>query len=197
MLPLQYKWFAIWIHSGIIIVIASMPPESGLTSSEVYGQNFFINGSISPAKSRALEVKDFLKIDTFMGFFADLTGIFSFANDQMATAPKYTVDDVMTKMDSEFAGLSNQMDNIQNQLSKAEYNVYKDVELAVITASNAIKFQSTANLNSNANILYNNLDIFLKGLLGITTIAPDILKAAKDISDVSYFLFLILLKPYN
>ena len=52
-------------------------------------------------------------VNTFVGFASAIIAVFWFGFS-MATPPKYTVDDVMKKMDNEFLEVKNELDKLKN-----------------------------------------------------------------------------------
>jgi len=118
-----------------------------------------------------------------VGFLSNAITIFSFFYD-LFNQPKYTTDDVMSTIDSEFKEIRNQMLKIENQIGRLEIALYKDVELAVAESINDIRFSSSSGLGRRAINLYNKIEYFLNGMLGQNLAGADIFKIVQTMNNV-------------
>lgn len=84
----------------------------------------------------------------------------------MGTAPKYTTDDIMAKLDTEFVAVKNQLKEIYAKLAVAQVQNYQSAEEAVSASVNDMKFNSSYSIDIRAPILYDKIQYFLNGMLG-------------------------------
>ena len=148
------------------------------------------NRMIQTSRSNALDM--FLGgIDKILGFtsmifdFASLFGIY------LGEAPKYSIDDVMNQLNNQFSDVKNQLSVIYNKMQKQDIDAYHAVENAVTAANTDIQFNNTLELNSRALNLYDQLNVFSRGMLGQNSLSGDILQVTRDLLKV------ILLKLLN
>lgn len=134
-------------------------------------------------------------INTFIGFASSVIGIYQFFDSVFNPGtPQGTVNDVLNKMDTEFTLVKRDLNVIKDMLNKQELYRYGEVEAAVNSFINDLKHSSPVDIPSRAVRLYDQLDIFMKGLLGETTgLFPDLLVAVRNVYDVSFKLCFIII----
>jgi len=105
--------------------------------------------------------------------------------------PKYTVGDVMKKLDTQFTQVKGDLTEIIARWSAQEISTYRELEMAINNAFNDIRLGSSIDSQSKAVKLYNQLDAFMQGMLGATKTFPDLLNSVRDFYDVSYPYFML------
>lgn len=127
-----------------------------------------------------------LPIMTIIGFLPKIYEVYKAINALLNPgAPKQTLEDVMAKITQDFSEVKNQLKGIEKRLTQHEVQMYHNVEKAVLGVINDIKYKSTINIESRAVELYDQLNIFVNGMLGISTVTPDLLETLRSLYDVS------------
>ncbi len=128
-------------------------------------------------------------LDTIVGFASSMIDIYQFFDSifNPAITPKYTVDDVMNKINVQFSEVKKDLTEIKEKLSEQEIYAYREVELAINGAYNDMYLKSSIDIQSRAVKLHDQLDIFMQGMLGIANTFPDLLNTVRDLYDVSYY----------
>ena len=145
--------------------------------------------TIQPVISNSTDESPYFfgEVNTIVGFASSMIGIYQFFDTLLnpAITPKYTVDDVMSKMDVQFTQVKGDLMEIKGKLSAQEIAAYREVEMAINGAYNDMYHKSTVDIPSRAVKLYDQLDVFMKGMLGKTQTIPDLLNTVRDLYDVS------------
>lgn len=91
-------------------------------------------------------------LDTIVGFASSTIGIYQFFDSLFnpAITPKYTVDDVMKKMDAQFTQVKGDLMEIKAKLSAREISAYREVELAINGAYYDMHHNSKIDIQSRA-----------------------------------------------
>ncbi len=113
-----------------------------------------------------------------------ITNLVNLVGSFVKEAPKYTIDDVMDQLNTQFADVKNQLSVIYNKMQKQDIDAYHAVEDAVTAADTDIQFNNTLELNSRALNLYDQLNVFSRGMLGQNSLSGDILQVTSDLLKV-------------
>jgi len=137
-------------------------------------------------QTRLLNVLDMFlggleKIQGFKSMILDFASMFGIYLEQ---APKYSIDDVMNQVNTQFADVKSQLSVIYNKMLKQDIDAYRAVEDAITAANSDIKLNSTLDLTSRGLRLYDQLNIFSRGMLGQNGLSADILQATTDLLKV-------------
>jgi len=104
--------------------------------------------------------------------------------------PKYSIDDVMNQLNSQFSDVKKQLSVIYNKMQKQDIDAYRAVEDAVTAANSDIKLNSVLDLISRGSRFFDQLNIFSKGMLGENGFSADILQVTSDLLKVLSLLFI-------
>jgi len=99
-------------------------------------------------------------LDKILGYASRISFLVNLIGSFVKEAPKYTIDDVMDQLNTQFADVKNQLSVIYNKMQKQDIDAYHAVEDAVTAADTDIQFNNTLELNSRALNLYDQLNVF-------------------------------------
>ncbi len=152
--------------------------------------------TILPIISNSTEESPYFlgQIKTIIGFASSIKKVYDYFDSLLnpAITPKFTVDDVMNKMDAQFTQVKGDLMEIKAKLSGQEISAYREVEMAIDGAYNDMYHKSTVDIPTRAVKLYDQLAAFMKGMLGKTQTLPDLLNTVRDLYDVSYQYFMLV-----
>jgi len=123
-------------------------------------------------------------VDKILGYASRISFLVNLVGSFVKEAPKYTIDDVMDQLNTQFADVKNQLSVIYNKMQKQDIDAYHAVEDAVTAANTDIQFNNTLELNSRALNLYDQLNVFSRGMLGQNSLSGDILQVTSDLLKV-------------
>jgi len=126
-------------------------------------------------------------LNTVLGFGSSVLTIVGFFLPFLGGASKYNIDDVMNKVTTEFSDVKNQLSVVYNKMQKQDIDAYRAVEDAVTAANTDIQLSSTLDLISRGLRLYDQLNVFSKGMLGQNGFSADILQVTSDLLKVSFY----------
>lgn len=171
------------------IMNATALPDSGAPNEnlDTSSGNLSISGSNDLGNVISTdESKYVLPLTTIIGFLPKLYQVYKTIDTLLnPEEPKKTLEDVMNRVTQEFSEVKNQLKVIEKKLIQQEIYVYRDVEAAVVVSLNALKHQSSIDIQSGANTLYNQLNLFLNGMLGHSITNPDLLVTLRELHEVS------------
>ncbi len=175
--------------------VSSSPSGDSLGALKNESFELALGTTIKPSSNSTEESPYFLaELKTIIGFASSMKGVYEYFNSLFnpAVTPKHTVDDVMKKIDMQFTQVKLDLAEIKEKLSAQEIYAYREVELAINGAFNDMYHKNSIDIQSRAIKLYDQLDVFLKGMLGNTNTLPDLLNTVRDLYDVSYRQYFIL-----
>lgn len=141
----------------------------------------------------AYESEYALPIMTVIGFLPKIYEIYKKIDALLnPEAPKQTLEDVVLKVTQEISEVKNQLKAIEKKLTQQEIYVFHNIERVVNGGLNDLKFKSTINLESRAVELFDQLSTFVNGMLGQSTVIPDLLATLKSLNEVSMFFIIKL-----
>jgi len=161
------------LELAVVVEIATMKPKNQQLSLIIGEENPYYFGTVN----------------TLIGFASSMIGIYQFFDSLFKPeTPQRTLTEVINKMDTEFTQVKRDLNVIKELLNKQELYRYGEVEAAVYSFINDLQHSSPVDIPSRAVRLYDQLDIFMKGLLGDTTgLFPDLLVSVLNLYDVSYY----------
>lgn len=179
----------------IILLMGALPNSSGaLKESSGPSGNLSVSRP-HPDWNQTIntnETEYVLPLTTIIGFLPKIYQVYKTIDSLLnPEVPKKTLEDVMTRVTQEFSEVKNQLKNIETKLTQQEIHVYHNVEVAVVAGLNDLKYQSSIDIKSRAVGLYDQLNIFLNGMLGHSTVIPDLLKTLRELFGVSQLFFKI------
>lgn len=131
------------------------------------------------------------QLQIILGVVSNLLTLYQFIM-QLIGGSGPTLDNVMTTMQSQFADVHNELQQLYGTMEQFQIQQYQYVEEAVTKGIEDAQAKSRINTLCNAMDLYDKLQFFLLGMLGQNVIAADILAAASGVSNVfSHSLFLL------
>ncbi len=165
-------------------ITTKIPTTGGVNVSESAGEGYYLDWMNQVYTDNESEYA--VPIMTIIGFLPKIYDIYKKINSLMnPEAPKQTLEDVMKKITQDFSEVKNQLKAIEKKLSQQEVHVYHNVEKAVIGGINDLQFKSTINIEPRAVELYDQLNIFVNGMLGQSTVIPDLLATLGNVYEVS------------
>lgn len=183
----------------IIILLLGIINATTPSDPEALKETFNTSGHLNESKSHhnqshhgwehkvnANESEFVLPLTTIIGFLPKIYQVYKTIDSLLnPEVPKKTLEDVMARVTQEFSEVKNQLKNIEKKLTQQEVHVYHNVEVAVVAGLNDLKYQSSIDIQSRAVALYDQLNIFLNGMLGHSTVIPDLLATLRDLFGVS------------
>ena len=175
--------------------IASSSPSDESLGAALKNESFelVLGTTIEPNSNSTEAVPYFVaEIKTIIGFASSIKSMYEEFDKLLnpAVTPKYTVDDVMSRINEQFSKVSQDLNEIKTTLNENQMAVYGNVELALNNAFNDMRLTNTIQLKSRAINLFDRLGEFMKGMLGKFNILPDLLKTVSGLYDVSYQYFM-------
>lgn len=173
-----FLWF-VAILPFITAIITAMP-DLGDTNVDMDLLKSDPANSMSIAEDRVI-------ID-FVGFVSSVIGIFSFFQTLLSPTPdpKVTLDTVVKKLDEEFQQVNAKLSELLKKTTQLQISQYHSFEKALFGAINDMKYKEKdpATLNSRALTLFDELQSFMKGMLGQSNTAVDLIKAVMELQNV-------------
>jgi len=193
----DYSVLMIILLLGVINATALSPESGALKESSNTPGNF--NDSVSHHDENLQNHHDLkqnitandseyvLPLTTIIGFLPKIYQVYKTIDSLLnPEVPKKTLEDVMSRVTQEFSEVKNQLKNIETKLTQQEVHVYHNVEVAVVAGLNDLKYQSSIDIKSRAVALYDQLNIFLNGMLGHSTVIPDLLATLRQLFGVRH-----------
>ncbi len=123
-------------------------------------------------------------LDKVLGYASRIVFVVNLFRSFLVEAPKYSIDDAMNLLNTQFDNVKNQLSVIYSKMQKKDIDAYHAVEDAVTAANIDIQLNSTLDLIPRGLRLFDQLIIFLKGLLGKNDLSADILQVTTDLLKV-------------
>ncbi len=140
-------------------------------------------------QSIAEDSDPYILLFEFAGFVSNLINIYKFIDSVANPVPKSKeeekLEEIAKTMVTEFSKVKVILDKVDMKLSQLQIQKFIGVEKAVTMALEDLRFKTPSDkLGERPYNLFNELSLFMDGMLGDTRLYPDLLLNIRDVYDV-------------